>query len=61
MPRSEYAKYFVRDAQGRYIGTEEEREWSEEELDRSFGRYWEWERVRWVLEGGWLVEEEKRR
>jgi hypothetical protein len=39
MPRSEYAKYFARDKSGAYIGTEEERSWTEEELEERYGAY----------------------
>jgi hypothetical protein len=39
MPQSEYAKYFARGENGAYIGTEEERNWTEAELDERFGRY----------------------
>lgn len=39
MPRKDYKKYFARDREGNYAGTEPEREWSREELDRDFGQY----------------------
>ncbi|KUJ11187.1 uncharacterized protein LY89DRAFT_654925 [Mollisia scopiformis] len=39
MPRREYLKYFARGVQGEYIGTEPYRRWSEEELEREFGRF----------------------
>jgi hypothetical protein len=39
MPQSEYAKYFARDKSGAYIGTEEERSWTEAELDERYGGY----------------------
>jgi len=39
MPRREYLKFFARGLKGEYIGTEPWRQWSEEELEREFGRY----------------------
>lgn len=39
MPRREYKKYFAKDKEGRYIGTEPQRQWTEEELDDEFGQY----------------------
>jgi hypothetical protein len=39
MPRRDYKKFFARDADGQYAGTEPEREWDEEELGREFGAY----------------------
>ena len=39
MPRGEYKKYFARDKEGNYAGTEEERQWDEGELERMFGEY----------------------
>ncbi len=39
MPRKEYLKWFARDEKGVYIGTEEHRRWTEEELDTEFGKY----------------------
>ena len=41
MPRKEYKKYFARDRNGDYAGTEPEREWSQEDLDREFAQYQE--------------------
>jgi hypothetical protein len=41
MPRGEYARYFRHDAQGRYIGTEPEREWGEHEILEKYARYQE--------------------
>jgi hypothetical protein len=41
MPRGEYARYFRHDAQGRYIGTEPEREWGEHEILEKYGQYQE--------------------
>jgi len=39
MPRGEYLKYFARDQDAQYIGSEPEREWTEEELDDTYGKY----------------------
>jgi hypothetical protein len=39
MPRGDYARYFRHDAQGRYVGTEPEREWDEEEIMEKYGQY----------------------
>lgn len=39
MPRREYKKYFAKDKEGQYIGTEPQREWTEEELEDEFGQY----------------------
>ena len=39
MPRREYKRYFAKDANCNYIGTEPEREWTREDLDREFGVY----------------------
>lgn len=39
MPRRDYVKWFARDKDGNYIGTESERAWTEEELDEAFRRY----------------------
>jgi hypothetical protein len=39
MPRGEYTKYFAKDKDGKYKGTEPQREWTEEELDDMFGQY----------------------
>ena len=41
MPRKDYKRYFARDKDGNYAGTEPEREWSREDLDRDFGEYQE--------------------
>lgn len=46
MPRREYMKYFARGLKGEYIGTEPERRWSEEELEKEFKRYVPEEKVR---------------
>jgi hypothetical protein len=39
MPRGEYLKWFARDTEGHYIGKEDYRRWTEEELENEFGRY----------------------
>lgn len=39
MPRRDYLKHFARGLKGEYIGTEPQRQWSEDELDREFGQY----------------------
>lgn len=39
MPRREYLKFFARGLEGEYIGSEPYRRWSEEELEREYGRY----------------------
>jgi len=39
MPRSEYLKYFARNDNGEYIGTEPYRPWTAEQLDEVFGKY----------------------
>jgi len=39
MPRREYLKYFARDAKRNYIGSEPERDWTDEQLDDMFGKY----------------------
>ncbi|KFY92800.1 hypothetical protein V500_04027 [Pseudogymnoascus sp. VKM F-4518 (FW-2643)] len=39
MPRREYKKFFAKDKDGKYIGTEPQREWTEEELEEEFGQY----------------------
>lgn len=39
MPRREYKKFFAKDKGGNYIGTEPQREWTEEELEDEFGQY----------------------
>ena len=39
MPRKDYKRYFARDKDGNYAGTDPEREWSEEDLKRDFGEY----------------------
>lgn len=49
MPRKEYLKYFARDRNNVYIGTERERVWTDEELELRFGRYRDFERPKWVV------------
>lgn len=39
MPRREYKKYFARDKNGNYVGTEPQRQWTEDELQEQFGQY----------------------
>ena len=39
MPRKDYKKYFARGRDGNYAGTEPEREWSDEDLQRMFGQF----------------------
>jgi hypothetical protein len=39
MTRLDYKKYFAKDREGNYIGTEPKREWTEEELDDEFRQY----------------------
>ncbi|KAH7389145.1 hypothetical protein BKA64DRAFT_130836 [Cadophora sp. MPI-SDFR-AT-0126] len=39
MPRSDYLKYFARDKNNLYVGSEPERMWTVEELDEEFGMY----------------------
>jgi hypothetical protein len=37
MPRSEYRRYFARDSEGNYAGTEPLREWALQDLMREYG------------------------
>ncbi|KAL2070875.1 hypothetical protein VTL71DRAFT_13901 [Oculimacula yallundae] len=39
MPRREYQKFFARDEKGNYVGSEEHRRWTEEELEQTFAQY----------------------
>jgi hypothetical protein len=39
MPREEYLKYFAKDKDGNYSGTEPERTWTDAELNEAFGMY----------------------
>jgi hypothetical protein len=39
MPRQDYKKYFAMDKDGKYIGTEPQREWTDDELEDMFGQY----------------------
>lgn len=41
MPRGEYKRYFARDREGNYAGTEPEKGWDEEELIERYGPYQE--------------------
>jgi len=38
-PRGEYLKYFARDSNGVYIGTEPQRRWTEQELEEGYSKY----------------------
>jgi hypothetical protein len=39
MPKGEYSKHLARNSNNKYVGTELEREWSEEELENTFSIY----------------------
>lgn len=39
MPRGDYKRYFARDKNGNYAGTEPEREWSDLDLKERFGEF----------------------
>ena len=39
MPRRDYLKWFARDLEGKYIGTEPYKKWEEEELEETFKQY----------------------
>lgn len=39
MPRRDYKRYFQRDKDGGYAGTEPERDWDEDELMKEFEAY----------------------
>lgn len=39
MPRGEYLKYFAKDHNAQYIGTEPEQEWTEAILEERYGKY----------------------
>jgi len=39
MPRREYLRFFAKDEKGDYIGSEPKREWTEAELEETFGKY----------------------
>ncbi|CAL3966303.1 unnamed protein product [Diplocarpon coronariae] len=39
MPRREYQRFFARDEKGNYMGTEEQRRWTEDELELEFAKY----------------------
>lgn len=49
MPREEYLKYFARDMNNRYIGTETERIWTDEVLESKFGKYRGSDKPKWVV------------
>lgn len=62
MPRREYLKYFARDRDGNYVGSEKEQGWSVKELDDTFGAYSVRQPRKWVLhneDGQAIMEEEK--
>jgi len=48
MPRGEYLKYFARDVDKKYVGTEPERGWTEEELENKFSKYNAMTSAKWV-------------
>ena len=39
MPRSECERFFATDENGSYIGTEDQRTWTEQELEDRYGKY----------------------
>jgi hypothetical protein len=39
MPRRDYLKYFAKDENGNYIGSEPYRRWTEEGLEEQFAKY----------------------
>jgi hypothetical protein len=39
MPRREYLKYFAKDDDNNYVGTEPQKSWTDEELDKMFAKY----------------------
>jgi hypothetical protein len=39
MPRREYLKFFAKDENGVYIGSEPQKRWTEEELEEEFAKY----------------------
>ncbi|KAG0648092.1 hypothetical protein D0Z07_5721 [Hyphodiscus hymeniophilus] len=39
MPRRDYLKWFARDLEGKYIGTEPYKQWDEDELEEKFKQY----------------------
>ena len=39
MPRRDYKRLFRRNRDGNYTGTEPERQWTQDDIDRDFGRY----------------------
>ena len=41
MPRKDYKKYFARDREGNYAGSEPEQEWTDAELQSRFGKFQE--------------------
>lgn len=49
MPRREYLKYFAKDDQYNYIGTESQREWTAAELEEKFGQYQDMPPAAWTV------------
>jgi hypothetical protein len=49
MPRKDYLKYFARDKNNNYVGTETERIWTDEDLELKFGKYKGLGNTRWVM------------
>lgn len=39
MPRGDYKRYFARDKDGNYAGSEPQREWDEEDIKRDYAQY----------------------
>lgn len=39
MPRGEYKRFFARDRDGNYAGSEPEKDWDEGDLMREYGEY----------------------
>lgn len=50
MPRREYLKYFAKDNEGNYVGSEPRREWTEEMLEKDFGRWKDAPAARWRVD-----------
>jgi hypothetical protein len=49
MPRRDYIKHFARNEVDEYVGTEQEKTWSDEDLEEAFGRYRDFRPTRWVM------------
>ncbi len=62
MPRADYLRYFARDKNNNYAGTEPEMRWTEEMLSEQFGTYQNLPSPHWVMkedsEGQVFIEEE---